>query len=332
MFLALFILAFGTFIQSSSYVPLRRIRGWHWETYWLIQGIFAWILLPLAGALLSVRSVTALISLYADHPVQSLSCVGFGFLWGIGGLTFGLAVRYLGISLGQTIAIGMCGALGSLLGPLLSGNTSMITPQVLVGVAVMLLGVFVVMLAALRKTHILSLEKNRQTVREFNLKKGVIVVLLSGLMSAFFNVALNFGLSIAEHCERAEFASLPVIFLVTSGGFLLNLIYCLFLGHKRQTFREYTDIAAWKRNLGSCAMTGVFWYSQFFSLSIVRGLMSDHPVFITFSWTIMMSLNIIFTNVWGLILREWSGTGLRGKTLLATGLCILVLSTFIPLL
>lgn len=330
MLTPLLILAFGTFIQSSSYVPLRKIRGWSWETYWLLQGMFAWILLPLAGALLAIRSVPGLVALYASHPLESLACMGFGFLWGVGSLTFGLAVRYLGISLGQTVAIGLCSAFGSVLGPILSGQCERLTPPVLAGVTLMLAGVVVVMLAALRKSRLMSPEQKVAAVPDFNLKKGVAVVILSGLMSAFFNVGLDFGRGIIPEGVRPEFSSLPIILPVTCGGFVLNLFYCLYLGRRNGSMQEFRDKSAWNRNLGFCAMTGAFWYSQFFALSIVRGMMAEHPVFVTFSWCILMTLNILFTNFWGLVLREWRGTGRRTSALLICGLCLLILSIFLP--
>ena len=143
-------------------------------------------------------------------------------------------------------------------------------------------------------------------------------------MSSFFNVGLDFG---------TELSPLPAILPVTFGGFLLNLVYCLYAGRRKSQQAACMDeTPVFARNLFYCALTGIFWYSQFFGLGIAREMMSSHPVFVTYSWCILMSLNILFTNVWGLVLKEWKGAGRHTVALLLAGLCILVFSTFLPLM
>lgn len=332
MIQAILILVLGTLIQSSSYVPLRRIRGWHWETYWLVQACFAWLLFPLAGALLYSGSLSDLIDLYISHSHISLYCVGFGFLWGIGGLTFGLAIRYLGISLGQTAAIGICGAFGSILGPLISGHAEMLTVPVILGVVSMLFGVFVVMLAAVKRRRMIGANQAGGHIKEFDLKKGIVVLLLSGVMSSFFNVGLSLGQDMMPSGTSDMYAGLPPTLLITLGGFIFNVLYCFVSRLKHNTVVEYTDKTAWGRNLFFCVITGLFWYSQFFSLSIVRGMMSEHQIFIAYNWCILMTLNILFTNLWGMILKEWKGAGSKAVITLCSGLVILIASIFLPVI
>ena len=118
----LLIIAVGAFCQSSSYVPIRKIRSWSWETFWLVQGLFAWLIFPFAGAMLAVPSDASLFGLYACYPRETALTVVFGMLWGVGGLTFGLSMRYLGVALGQSIALGTCAGLGTILTPLFLGR------------------------------------------------------------------------------------------------------------------------------------------------------------------------------------------------------------------
>ena len=144
IFLGLLIIAVGAFCQSSSYVPINKIKKWSWESYWLIQGVFAWLVFPLLGALLAVPSGHSLFEIYAQYPKESLLTMVFGVLWGIGGLTFGLSMRYLGVALGQSIALGTCAGLGAILGPLFTGQADTLTAAVWVGVVVTLVGIAII--------------------------------------------------------------------------------------------------------------------------------------------------------------------------------------------
>ena len=138
IFIGLIIIAIGAFCQSSSYVPINKIKSWSWESYWIVQGVFAWLLFPLLGALLAVPAGESLWELFASHPKESLLTMMFGVLWGVGGLTFGLSMRYLGVALGQSIALGTCSALGAILGPVLTGRAADLTSAVIIGVIVTL--------------------------------------------------------------------------------------------------------------------------------------------------------------------------------------------------
>ena len=132
--IGLLIIAVGAFCQSSSYVPINKIRSWSWESYWIVQGVFAWLLFPLLGALLAVPAGESLTALFTAHPRESLLTMLFGALWGVGGLTFGLSMRYLGVALGQSIALGTCSALGAILGPVFTGHAADLTSAVIIGV------------------------------------------------------------------------------------------------------------------------------------------------------------------------------------------------------
>ena len=118
--IGLLIIAIGAFCQSSCYVPINKIKGWSWESYWIIQGVFAWLICPLLGAMLAIPAGHSLLELYsAANSFNVWMTLFFGVLWGVGGLTFGLSMRYLGVALGQSIALGTCAGLGTIMGPVL---------------------------------------------------------------------------------------------------------------------------------------------------------------------------------------------------------------------
>ncbi|MCR5547945.1 MAG: rhamnose/proton symporter RhaT [Bacteroidales bacterium] len=330
IFLGLLIIAVGSFCQSSSYVPINKIKGWSWESFWLVQGVFAWLIFPILGALLAVPSGENLFALYAQYPKESLLTILFGVLWGIGGLTFGLSMRYLGVALGQSIALGLCAGLGAILGPVLTGHAADLTSSVIIGVIVTIVGIAIIGVAGGMKSAALPEEEKKKAVKDFNFGKGLFVAVLSGLMSACFNIGLNFGAPLHWAETREIFRSLPATLLVTFGGFLTNAAYCLFQNGRNKTFGDYKQGSLWANNLVFCTLAGLLWYSQFFGLSLGKGFLTDFPVLITFSWCILMALNVTFSNVWGIILKEWKGCSGKTIAVLICGLAVLIFSTFLP--
>ena len=328
--IGLLIIAVGAFCQSSSYVPINKIKNWSWESYWLVQGVFAWLVFPLLGALLAVPEGENLFDIYAAFPRESLLTMLFGVLWGIGGLTFGLSMRYLGVALGQSIALGTCSALGAILGPVFTGHAADLTSAVITGVVVMLLGIAIIGIAGGMKSASLPEEEKKKAVKDFNFGKGLLVAFLAGFMSACFAIGLSFGAPLSWEETRPIFSTLPATLLVTFGGFLTNAVYCLVQNARNKTFADYSDLPLWKSNILFCALAGLLWYSQFFGLSLGKGFLADYPVLITFSWCILMALNVTFSNVWGIILKEWKGVGRKTVVVLLCGLLVLVFSTFLP--
>lgn len=330
LIIGLTIIALGAFAQSSSYVPINKIKNWSWESFWLVQGVFAWLVFPLLGALLAVPEGESLMSMFASSPVESLLTVFFGMLWGVGGLTFGLSMRYLGVALGQSIALGTCSGLGAILGPVLTGHAHDLTTSVIIGVAVTLAGIAIIGIAGGMKSAALPEDEKKAAVKDFNFGKGLAVALLAGLMSACFNIGLSFGAGLNWEQTPDIFKSLPATLLVTLGGFLTNAAYCLFQNARNKTFADYKDAGLWRRNVLFCALAGLLWYSQFFGLSLGKGFLTSYPVLITFSWCILMSLNVVFSNLWGIILKEWKGVSKATVAVLVCGIIVLIVSTFLP--
>ena len=329
--IGLLIIAIGAFCQSSSYVPINKIKKWSWESYWLVQGVFAWLVFPVLGASLAVPEGSSLFELYASYPKESLLTALFGVLWGVGGLTFGLSMRYLGVALGQSIALGTCAGLGTILTPLLLGRPGDLTASVVIGVVVTLLGIAVIGVAGHMKSQSLSEEEKRAAVKDFNFTKGIAVALLAGFMSACFNIGLGFGEVLNFRDATADiYKTLPATFMVTLGGFMTNAVYCLYQNAHNKTFGDYAKGNLWFNNLLFCALAGVLWYSQFFGLSLGKGFLTDSPSLLTFSWCILMALNVVFSNVWGIILKEWKGCSRKTIVVLLAGIAILILSSFLP--
>lgn len=322
----LLIIAIGSFCQSSSYVPIRKVKQWSWESFWLVQGIFAWIIFPIIGAMLAVPDGESITELLAAHPQEALMTMFFGALWGIGGLTFGLSMRYLGVALGQSISLGTCAALGTILGPVLTGNVSSLTSPVLIGVAVTLVGISVIGVAGSMRQKSAEGENKQQ----FNFTKGITVAIMAGLMSACFNIGLEFGTPLQFVDTPELFGSLIATMLVTLGGFVSNAAYCLYQNARNRTWSDYSRRDNWLGNVLFCALAGVLWYSQFFGLSLGKGFLAGSATLITFSWCILMALNVTFSNVWGIILKEWKGCNRATIAVLVAGLVVLIVSSFLP--
>jgi L-rhamnose-H+ transport protein len=360
----------GGLASGSFYVPYRGVKVWSWETYWLVGGVFSWILAPIILAYFMTNDLHAVLS---EAPRSALIwCYIFGALWGVGGLTFGLTMRYLGMSLGMAIALGYCAAFGTLVPPIfrgefvshVMGTTS--GRYVLVGVAVCLAGIAIAGFAGMAKERELSAEQKTAVIKEFNLKKGLLVATFSGIMSACFSYGLAAGDPIKaitmKHGTATLWQGLPVLVVVLLGGFTTNFVWCLALNIKNKTGYQYftsevrnhaqsemaieaaTDapgeemakmlVAAPAKvervpmlpNYLFCALAGVTWYMQFFFYSMGETQMGAYKFS---SWTLHMASIIIFSTLWGLGLREWKGASPRTMRLLTFALFVLIASTFI---
>ena len=332
----LLIIAIGSFGQSSSYVPIKKVKQWSWESFWLVQGIFAWLVFPGIGMAIALPEGASLFSLLGSGG--AVMSVVYGVLWGVGGLTFGLSMRYLGVALGQSVSLGTCSAFGTLF-PALFAGTDLFSGDglvLLVGVMITLAGIAVIGYAGTLRSRCMSEEEKLAAIKDFALTKGLLVALLAGVMSACFALGLDAGLPIKEAfaAEGATplFAGLPVVFLVTVGGFLTNAAYCIYQNVKNHTGKEYmaVDRPTLLNNVLFCALAGLLWYSQFFGLELGKTFLVASPVLLAFSWSILMSLNVVFSNVWGILLKEWNGCSRRTIAVLSLGLLILVFSIFFP--
>lgn len=334
--IGLLIIAIGSLGQSSSYVPIKKVRNWSWECFWLVQGIFAWIIFPLIGAYMGKPHGMGLFELFSYGKFYMPLI--FGILWGVGGLTFGLSMRYLGVALGQSIALGTCSAFGTLL-PALFAGTNIFRGDgliLLLGVCITIAGISIIGYAGSLRSKNMTEEQKREAIKDYALTKGLLVALLAGVMSSCFAFGLEAGADIKQAALFADvdplFAGLPVILLVTFGGFLTNAAYCLMQNYKNRTFAQYCNVSGkdFINNILFCALAGLLWYSQFFGLEVGKSFLRESPVLLAFSWCILMSLNILFSNLWGIILKEWRNCGRKAMIALIIGLAVLLFSVFFP--
>lgn len=334
----LLIIALGSIGQSSSYVPIKKVQTWAWESFWLVQGLFAWLLFPFLGALLAIPEGHSLVEILSSSEGAALKVLLYGVLWGIGGLTFGLSMRYLGVALGQSIALGTCSAFGTLIPALMLG-TDLFTGKglvLLIGVCVAIAGISVIGFAGSLRSKDMTKEQKKAAVKDFALGKGLFVALLAGVMSACFSLGLEAGEPIKTASIKlgsdALYAGLPAILMITLGGFMTNAVYCLYQNVKNKTTKDYFGVSPkiFINNVLFSALAGVLWYSQFFGLALGKSFLTEGGIMIAFSWSILMSMNVTFSNVWGIILKEWKGAGSKTIFILVLGMLILIFSLVLP--
>jgi L-rhamnose-H+ transport protein len=340
----------GGLASASCYLPFRGIKRWSWETYWLLQGTFSWIFAPLIiGSLL----VPGMFGILQTAPASSLFYAYFwGCLWGIGGLTCGLSIRYLGFALGYPIVLGLCTVFGTLMPPIFSGEIAAIAREasghvILLGLGVCVVGIFLSGFAGRSKENELTETEKKETVEEFQYGKGLAVAILSGIMSACFAYGLAAGKPIAViaktqlllHGRADIWQNLPVLVVVMLGGFTTNFIWCLFLLARHRSATQFAGAALPQSgeptrlaakvlavNYAMAALAGVTWYFQFFFYSMGQTKMGKYDFS---SWTLHMASIMIFATILGVILKEWRGTSQRTKWLVTAGLFFLVLSTIV---
>ena len=334
-FFGVFLHALGGFAAGSFYIPYKKVRGWAWESYWLAGGFFSWIIAPWVAAYLTVGNVTQILS-QAPREALLWSYV-FGMLWGIGGLTFGLSMRYLGMSLGYALALGFCAAFGTVIPPVFQGKIADVIGNsggqlTLLGVLVCLGGIALCGIAGVWKERELSEEQKRATIAEFNFTKGALVATFAGVMSACMAFGIAAGKPIAEMAKEmgagAIWQNTPVFCVILLGGFTTNCLWCVALSLKSRSLRDYIDASRGPlmANFVFSALAGITWYCQFFFYGMGTTQMGKYDFS---SWTIHMAFIIVFSTMWGLLFHEWRGSRSRTVLLVFAGILVLVLSTVV---
>ncbi len=333
-FLGIFFHAIGGFAAGSFYLPIKKIKNWSWESGWLVNGIFAWLIIPWLVSLLTVPETVNILS-KAEFSTLFWTFF-FGVLWGIGGLAFGMTMRYLGMSLGMALALGLTAAFGTLIPPIYEGKFNILLETtsglvVLTGIGVCLIGIVICGKAGILKDKQLSDEEKRQGVKEFNIKKGIVVAVFAGVLSACFAFGIAAGAPISDLAIQNNAPVLwqngPVFIVILAGGFTSNFIWCAYLNIKKKTYKDYcSEKMPLKRNYFFAAIAGTTWYCQFMFYGMGSTQMSEHDFA---SWTLHMAFIIIFSTMWGLITKEWKGVSKKVILTLTLGLLILMASTVI---
>lgn len=339
------IFALGGLAGAVFAVPFRKVKGWAYESYWLIYAIAGLIVFP---AVLAFATVPDLCGVIAKAPGSVLArCAGFGALWGLGGLTWGLMIRYLGIGLGLAIGCGLCSATGTLIPPIVLGEASKLVENtgavvVLAGVFVSLLGIVFVGLAGKSKESELPEEEKKKAVAEFDFKKGMLVAVFSGVASAGMNFGLQGGswnvshegqeimVSMADYAVRGGakdcWSGMVVLVVVLAGGFVVNATWCLWqMGkNKGKGVAGFSGKAPVLSNVFFAGLAGVIWACQFACQKYGEPIVGKDMAYIGFA--VVMGASVLFSSMLGLMMGEWKGTGRRTKSYLAIGICILVAS------
>lgn len=337
----------GGLASGSFYVPYRGVKKWAWEVYWLAGGVFSWIVMPWLMAFIMIPDLLQVLS---EQSFSTLAWTYFwGILWGFGGLTFGLTMRYLGMSLGMAVALGYCAIFGTLMPPIFDGSIGAklhtIPGQIiLIGITICLQGIVIAGLAGISKEREMTDAQKRESIKEFNFWKGILVATFSGIMSSCFAYGLAAGepisISALNHGSDGIWTGLPKLIVVMAGGFTTNFVWCLYLLLKNKTLHQYTS--TYERptdkpagqpsrvpllaNFIFSALAGCTWYMQFFFYTMGETQMGNYKFS---SWTLHMASIIIFSSMWGIFLKEWRNTGGLTKFLLGLALLTLIGSTVV---
>jgi L-rhamnose-H+ transport protein len=331
----------GGFASGSFYTPFKKVKGWAWESYWIIGGLFSWLIVPPLAAWLTLPGFSEIIS---NTPFPTLRYVFiFGVLWGIGGLTYGLGVRYLGMSLGNSVVLGFCSAFGALVPSIYynifpkPGKTSfselLFTPWgkiVLAGVVLCLVGIYICGRAGILKEKELSEAAKKESVKEFNLTKGLMVAIASGILSSCFNFGIEAGKPMAETAVALGLNPLyqnNVAYVVLLwGGLTTNFIWCMALNVRNKTFGDYGNSATpLINNYLFSALAGTTWFMQFFFYGMGESKLGNGAS----SWILHMAFIILVANGWGIVLKEWKGVSKKTKATITFGIITIILSVLL---
>lgn len=334
--LGITIFVLGGLAGAVFYLPLKNVKKWAWESYWLFYALFALLIVPITLAL--IKSPNTFSVLQSAPSKEIWYCYLCGAAWGFGGLTWGLMIRYLGVGLGLAMGCGLCSAAGTIVPKILKGEFGQLFQSnagicSFCGVLVSIFGIVLVGMAGMSKEKELPEEVKKKSVAEYNFKKGMLVALFSGLMSA----ALSFGLQGGQTIEKLAlttqpvtpmaWAGMPVLVIALLGGATVNILWCLFLNAKNRTFGDYTKKdAPILANIVWGAIAGAIWTCQFIAFKTGEPQMGKQAYV---GWAVLLGSSIMFSGVLGIILGEWKGTSGRTRGLLLAGLLVLLGSAFI---
>lgn len=334
--LGVLIFALGGLAGATFYLPFKKVTNWSWESYWLVYALFGLLIVPCALAfMVSPNIVSVLRNAPADEMLYCYLC---GAAWGVGGLTWGLMIRYLGVGLGLAIGCGIVSASGTLVPKLLKGEFSqLLQPGAgivsFAGVVVSLLGIVLIGMAGMSKEKELPEDKKKESVAEFDFKKGMLAALFSGLMSSAMAYGLVGGPNLQKLAQTTApptsltWSGIPVLVVVLFGGFTVNFLWCLYLNVKKKTagdyFRARTPLAA---NFLFAGLAGAIWCSQFICFKTGEPAMGKTAYV---GWALLMACQIFFGTLIGVFLGEWRGTSRRTRSVLIAGFVLLVLTSVI---
>ncbi len=328
----------GGFASGSFYMPFNKVKKWSWESYWIVGGIFSWLIVPPLAAWFTVPGFADIIS----NTTSSVLYFTFfmGLMWGIGGLTYGLGVRYLGMSLGNSVTLGFCAAFGAIVPSIyysinptpgkVSFTDMMASPGgrlVLLGVLVCLVGIAISGRAGMMKENEISEEESRKSIAEFSLVKGLIIATISGILSSFMNFGIEAGKPMADMAVSRGYNPLfqnnVAYVVILWGGLTTNMIWCAILSIKNKSYGDFVNRnSPIAKNVLFSALAGTTWFLQFFFYGMGESKLGNGAS----SWILHMSTIILTANMWGIVQKEWNGTSGKTKGTIALGIVVILLS------
>lgn len=329
------LIALGAFSSGSFAVPFGKIRGWEWETYWMVFSLGAYILFPLTACLIFSPGFVQIIRATSSETVVIVFLLGA--VYGIGNLSFGLALRYLGLSLGYALSLGLMLAIGTLIPPVIDGRLQVMIQNsggtlLILGVIVACIGIALSAWAGILKDKHVSDAKKQESIGEFDLVKGSMAAVLVGITGSAMSLGFEQGLPISDMAAQQGvdplFTMMPLMIVLYAGTFVTTLVWCVYLGTKNKSLKNYKMAESSKvliYNYLFGLLAGLLWFSQF----IVYGMGKSKMGPFTFtSWGILMALTIVFATVWGLFRNEWKGASRKVYVLMVFSLIIIIVSSF----
>lgn len=293
-----------------------------WEAWWIVHAFTAMILVPLVWALIAIPDLFEVI---ADNDSQTIFLAAFfGFLWGIGGILFGVSVEKTGISITYGIVMGLAASMGSVI-PLFQIEGAFSQPSfpiIIIGVVLLLVGVAITAVAGVKRD---KLKLKDGLTPNKSIKLGVLIAVASGVLSAFLNVGFSNAAPVAkiavdQYGVNAQNASLASWVVVLIGAFIMNGGYALFLFIKNKSWNAYS-VPNKGKALKWAILSGIFWFAALGVYGQGGALMGDlGPVI---GWPILLGLALIISNIWAYRAGEWKNVKAPFKVLLG-GLAVLI--------
>lgn len=298
----------GAASAALCYAPQRYVKNWKWQTYWLVQAAACWLVLPWIFALITIPQLGTVL---AEAPAAAMrNSYLLGVVYGVGGIAFGAAIRYLGFSLTYAIAIGLSCVLGTLIPPIKDGVLMETLSKtggayVIIGVLLGAVATFVTGFAGFRKEREQSADAAGAST--FNPRLGLPIVVLAGVLSAVFSFSLAAGQPIADVAAKygaGNFQGNVIYLFSNSGAFTTTLFYCLYLIIRDKSAREFASAgsASLAFNYALSLLTGLLWYLQFFFYGLGHVRMGE---FKFSSWAIHMIILILLGCGFGVLIGEW---------------------------
>lgn len=324
--------AIGGMSASSCYTPQTRVKNWSWGTFWLVQALFAWIIVPIIIGMLTVPGFFDILHRAPANVFWGAFLLGA--VYGFGGMSFGLSIKHIGYSLTYTIAIGISAVLGTLTPLLLNGGliehfTRPGSAIIITGMVLSVIGVGLCGWAGFKKEN--DLQKQIGQTVSFKMSTGLFLAIVAGVLSAVFNLSLEHGQPIADMAAQngaGNFEGNAKMIVSTSGCFVVNFVWFIVLGIRQKTLKEFTVSEGLSRsrlikNTLWSALAGTLWFVQFLFYGLGHVQMGNYRFI---SWVLHMSMLIFFSFGIGMIMKEWKNVSKNTYRTLIIALLTLVVS------